>query len=371
MATTFINSEFSMYTDFGQGPYSFTSRILSDIGSPSVPAWNVRYRLDIVSNVAVNKLIDVNGNITNNSYSYTTTTNPLNVVFARKITSPGRQTTFIQVYTEGSPVSDGTANYDYVVLQAAVPITQQRDPTTNSVIGPLSNNSSINASINTTYRLDKSLNRGDDVSSVWTIQKYNPNSGQTPAIAVANVDYQLMNGTSLTSDILDIQFLSNTLNYIIQNVATGYTFSNNPYNNYANQSIPNSNAITHNFIVAVPTVNYQVLFPKLDVGISVPSNVEVSTNPITTYQNQPITITPIVQGSTGYYKQILSGGSVVIINKTDDEWLTEINNNCNVVLNISEKSTGNIIQTQTGIGPFTIILANVNSYNLQFVTTLK
>jgi hypothetical protein len=106
------------------------------------------------------------------------------------------------------------------------------------------------------------------------------------------------------------------------------------------------------------------------MSLSVPPSVEVATNPLTTYQNQYITIQAVILASTGYYKQV-NGSTITPLTKTAADWLIEMNSLCNVTLNITDKASGVLYQTIQGMGPYSIWLPNINNYNFTFITTLK
>jgi hypothetical protein len=234
----------------------------------------------------------------------------------------------------------------------------------------LGSNSSTSVAVNQVIGLDKSASRGDEISSTWVILKYDPNSGGTPQIATAGTDYQLSAG-SLTSDRIAIAFLNSSFNYTVQDTCSGYTFSSNPYFDVPLDTSPNDGSISHNFLLFVPTYTQNVLFPQLDTLMTVPAGVQLGTNPLSTYQNQPITVSASVITSTGVWKLTAPSLSDIIVAKDSMAWQTEMTNRCNITLQIKDKALGTVLATRTGFGPFNITLQDVNLYTLLFVTTLK
>lgn len=358
--------------------FSFVANIpFVDTTGTSGQTRYVDYFLNYVNNnlLGTPSKIGTNGLVTGLTHSYQidgyTNGNTIIVPFTRNINGVGRQQDQINFFrTDGvTTTQTDTGIFDFVTLQQAVPITVQRNPADNTIIGTLGSGVNINGSVGTTYRLDKSTNRGDQVSSVWVILKYDPVAGTTPITATPGSDYTLIAGT-LSSDIIDIQFLSSSFNYRVQNIATGYTFSNNPYYDIAGDTSPNTQLNSNDFILNSTTITYQILFPQVDMTLSVASNVQIATNPLTTYQNQYVTIQGIILSSTGYYKQV-NGSVITPITKIASDWLVEMNSLCNVVLNITDKVSGALYKTINGFGPYSIWLSNINKYNFTYITTLK
>lgn len=358
--------------------YSFVANIpFVDTTGTSGQTRYIDYFLNIVNNnlLGTPSKIGTNGLVTGLTHSFQidgyTNGNTINVPFTRNINGIGRQQDQINFSrTDGvTTTQTDTGIFDFVTLQQAVPVTIQRNPADNSIIGTLGSGVNVSASVGTTYRLDKSTNRGDQVSSIWSILKYDPIAGTTPVVASPGSDYTLVSG-NLSSDIIDIQFLSSSVNYRVQNIVIGYTFSNNPFYDIAGDTSPNTQLVSNDFILSSTSITYQILFPQLDMSLSVASDVEIGTNPLTTYQNQYITIQSIILSSTGYYKQV-NGSVITPLTKTDSDWLNEMTALCNVVLSITDKSTGTLYQTISGFGPYSIWLPNINNYNFTYITTLK
>lgn len=358
--------------------YSFVANIsFVDTTGASGQTRYIDYFLNIVNNnlLGTPSKIGTNGLVTGLTHSFQidgyTNGNVINVPFTRNINGIGRQQDQINFSrTDGITTTQTDAGiFDFVTLQQAVPVTIQRNPSDNSIIGTLASGVNVSASVSTIYRLDKSTNRGDQFSSTWSILKYDPIAGTTPVIAAPGSDYTLVSG-NLSSDIIDIQFLSSSVNYRVQNIAVGYTFSNNPFYDIAGDTSPNIQLVSNDFILSATSITYQILFPQLDISLAVASDVEIGTNPLTTYQNQYITIQAIILSSTGFYKQV-NGSVITPLTKTDSDWLNEMTALCNVILNITDKVTGTLYQTINGFGPYSIWLSNINNYNFTYITTLK
>jgi hypothetical protein len=370
------------YIDFTTPSTVVEDNIIANGSDTPTRQYGVDYILTTINNVNTFQRIKTNGEV-NNTQAFTATgsfmTGTWETTVKRFFTGIGKQVDTIKFYTR-TPTRDDfdpdyvfieAALFDYVILQKAVAITQTRDLTTNSVNGTLGNNSSTNAIVGQSFKLDKTLNRGDEVISEWRVLKYDPNSGANPITAVLNVDYQLVSGTN-TSDIIEIKFLNNTFNYKVQNYCSGHTFAINPYWTYPADTGENNNFITHDFIVTAATATFEVLFPQLDMVITIdPIENQTSTDPLTTYQNQPITVEAVVLGSTGYWKKKVTSLPDELISKSDVEWKTALTERCNVILEIKDKVTGAVLQTKTGFGPYNVVLQNINNYVFQYKTTLK
>jgi hypothetical protein len=369
------------YVDFPtlSSVYSFTVPLFfTDTGGVSGTSRAINYYLNIVNNNTLGTPTTINAlglPVTSNSYITTNYTvgNNFGATFTRNISGVGLQQDQISLYRGSDPVFNvlqqyDTGIYNYGILQAAVPITIQRNQTTNAIIGTLGNNNVIVGSMGAIYRLDKSTNRGDQVNSVWQIWKFDPIAGTTPVPAIAGTDYVVIAGT-LTSDVIDIQFINFSVNMQVRNIATGFTMANNPYYNFANDTTSNTAINTTIFQLVTTSIFYKITYPILDVSLSVPSDVLIGTVPFSTYQGQMIGIQAEVLANSGIYNQV-NGSVTTPITKTATDWQTIMTTDCNVVLNISDKVTGTIYQTLNGFGPYSIALPNVNNYNFQYATSL-
>jgi len=385
------NGLINFYNDFVTIPsYTFFSTVIlnEEFAPPTTTLQAIDYRLTTIANTVFTpgQIIDINGNIIfttpswqtpNTGYAFPT------VDFKRTVTAIGKYTDSIYIRTLlQSPIgaldpdavprtnNEGSGDYSFIALQKATSVTIQRDPTTNAIITTLGNNSTIGTSIGPVFRLDKSTSRGDENMSEWKIFKYDPISGTSPVLATLGVDFNFVTGNAM-ADVIDITFLTASFNFIIQNHSAGYTFDNNPYFLFPLDNEGNDDIISHNFNLVVTSISYEVLFPQLDLQLTIPSASLISSNPITTYQNQPITVDTIVLNSTGYWKKKNPPASDVFISKTDLEWKNEMITRCNIVLEIRNKTTNALLQTKSGFGPYNVLIQDINNYNFQFKTTLK
>lgn len=376
------------YVDF-TSPYAFSTALLAvDKDGDNGSFRGVRYFLTKVAGAVYTPTfcIDTTGaTLTLNQYSLSTSKytsgSSIQGFFSRSAATVGAYEDTVRFYRkdidETNPNSGvnpaatlfDSAVYDYVLLQKSVSVTYLRNASDNSIIDTaISNFQSVNALTGTTYRFDKTLSRGVDISSVFTILKYDPNSGVAPVTATPGTDYVIVSG-SLSSNVLDVQFLTGGVNFRIINTATGYTFSNNPYQVVATDTTQNFDVSTIDLLLTTQTATFSILYPQIIPQITIPAEEQVSTSPITTYQYTPITVQGVLDDSTGYYNQII-GLTTTPIPKTDSEWMAEMLVKCSIVLSITEKSTGNSIQTSNGFGPFNLYLSNINNYIFQYITTL-
>jgi len=356
-------------------------RTIGFIGTTSNSSAAINYYLKIIAGNTLagqGQLIDVNSNsiATGNTkyYSSLPPGTPATASIIRKVANVGHYQETANLFQgfQNGPASglQSTGTWDYVILQKAVPVTQRLDPTATTLIGVLGNNTSINATNGEIFCLNKSLSRGKELSSAWIVLKYDPNAGTTPVTAIPGVDYTLSSGT-LTSDTIKIAFINSSFNFIVQNTCSGYTFQNNPYYVPVGTTGSNDGLAQYSFILNVPNVTFNVLFPQLDVSMSVPSDSELGTDPLKTYQGQAIQVQAIVLGSTGSWIKKTPNAPDTTIVKTDDDWMAEMTNRCTVTLQVSEKTTGNIILTRDGFGPYNISLQTIELYTLKYVTALK
>jgi hypothetical protein len=365
------------YHDFGVSQLNFTATGTFTDDTTSVYR-AIAYKLLEANGIIPGGgwVIDQNGNIVNGAYSTTPAPSmpPSGVwttLFLRKIAVPGKFVDEFIGYKDmrGMPTTGQVPPLQQVATSGRKTfVVLQKDAATGTLLGNLGNNSSINASVNELFSLDKTTSRGDERESKWIFLKYDPNSGASPVPAVAGVDYEITIG-SLTTDVVTFRFLNPQYSYKVQNYSRGYKFSDNPFWIVPNDTADNVSTTTHDFIVAVTTTSYNIKFPVVNVSATVPEN-QLGTNPLKTYQNQAITIEGIIQPITGLYIQII-GASSTVLSKSANEWKAEMEDRCNVVLEIKKKSNGQLMQTKEGFGPFNIVIPDVDTYTLQFKTTLK
>ncbi len=285
---------------------------------------------------------------------------------SRLISSPGKQYDLINIdYDPPNRPSTGDESYEftYVTLQQAVSVTKRIVGLTET---PLVNNSSLTIALNDIIKLSKADNRGDEVTSSWQILKSNASGTIVNQTAVVGVDYNFISG-NLTSDIIEVQFLTNN-NFTIINNCSGYTISNNIYYNVPSDTSTNSNSISHNFIMNTPTFFFEVKPPLATPNLTIDlDSVITSTPDLKFYLNASILCDFVLDIPSGYFHKKYTASSVVdIITKTDSEWRTEISNRYNVLLEASDFITGEVIFSKSGLPPYTILLPEVRKYNLQF-----
>lgn len=301
------------------------------------------------------------------------TTNNTTVTVTRGYSAAGRCSDTVEWWNSSSNVYS-TTSYPYLILAKAVAVAafgvpDPPDPTAYAILAP---NAVRNVTVNSVFYLDKSLSRGADVSCTWTVLKTDPAGTFTSVAAIPGTDYSLEDGTTLASDEAHIKLLQ-AYNFEFKLTAVGYTFNSNPFQNYPSITQANTSIATYFFNTTVGTYNYEIKVPKIDFTLDVPAAVLLGTDPFETYQGQLITVTPVLDLSTGYWKRLNASGpaSPTVLTKTDAEWRTEITAKCDVILEARKKDTGELETTRVGLDPFTISLQYAIHYNLQFKTTLK
>lgn len=299
------------------------------------------------------------------------TTNGTVVTINREHSQAGKCSDTIDWYNSSTNVERSTT-YSYLVLEKAVAVGSYADLITPDVYFPLAPNSVKNVNVGDTFYLIKEFSRGKDVSNTWTVFKSDPAGSFTSVPAVAGVDYALVDGTTLANDECHLQLMQ-PYNFEFRLTTVGYTFNNNPYQNYPSITEPNTSVATYYFNTTEGAFNYEVKIPKIDFTLDVPPAVLLGSDPFETYQNQLITVTPILDLSSGYWKKIDVTNTLPpsFLTKTDEEWRDEITAKCNVILEARKKDTNELETTRVGLDPFTISLQQAILYNLQFKTTLK
>ncbi|MEO6306080.1 MAG: hypothetical protein ABIP51_23230 [Bacteroidia bacterium] len=351
---------------------------ISDFQNYTIGLYNfnyIDYYMDKVNNSTIApQLIDIIGANISSGHTYTnlTPTSGATVVIKRLLTGLGVQKDRILID------SSLYGSYQYLTLQRSVPVVQYitlvsgtPDITTN--IAP---NSTTTLTPSQIFRLTKSLSRGAEISSVWSIYKTDPAGSFLSVPAVVGVDYSIT-GT-LTSNSIDLQFLTN-YNFEVRLNIAGYTFQSNPYLNLPSDTAPNSTTAIYYFQAATvsSTFNYEIKLPKLSPStVILPSTSIVETSPLTTYQNQVISITAVPETSVNcYWKKIdLTGGlPPVLLLKSDSEWIAELTSKCNITFEIRRISNNEIILTKLVdiTSPFDITIQPTGDFNMQFITTLK
>lgn len=264
----------------------------------------------------------------------------------------------------------------YLILQTAVAIAffNLYDTSGFPLIGQtLGLNSITSIGIGVPFAISNGFSRGKDVSSGWTILKTAIDGSYTNVPAVVGVDYELLTG-NLTTTKMKLQFISSN-NFTIKLNVAGYTFANNPYLNYPTNTWSNNNSGTYFFNTASSTVDVNIKFPKVSVLPTISSDLLLGTTPFETYQNQLITITPTLDLTGAYWHQFpVSSPSTITdltTTKTLSDWEAEMISVLNIVLEVRNKLTNELILTRNGLDPYTILLQQPNTYTLQIKTSLK
>lgn len=299
------------------------------------------------------------------------TTNGTIVTVARTYSEAGKCSDTVKWYNSSTNIYQ-TTSYPHLVISKAVAVGVYSDLIDPDIFTYLAPNSVKNVSVGQEFHLAKNFSRGKEVSNSWVVLKTDPAGSFTGIPAIAGTDFAFVGGTNINSDEMHLQLLQ-PYNFEFRLTTVGYTFNNNPWQNFPSVTQPNTSTATYYFNTTVGVYNYEIKIPEIEFMLDVPPAVLLGTDPFETYQGQLITVTPELDLSTGEWKQINAVGppSPVILTKTDEEWRAEITAKCDVILEARKKDTGELETTRVGLEPFTISLLQATNYNLQFVTTLK
>lgn len=373
IGTTYVSTTYNnLYFDLS-GAESYTDYILY----PDADFYGVKYYKRVKNSVTLIPPVQIRQTdivVTNNNlYSWTVNDTP--VCNIRRHWGIGKQEDAIDWFVlSGTQYLYSTDLATYLILQKAVPVTEY--VTLNSSNGELissiiSSNSSTNITVGTNFKLKKNLSRGKEVSSSWSFLKTDPNGAFINQPAVINVDYELISGTSTSNEII-MKFIT-SFNFTIKQIVSGYTFNNNPFEIFANQLEGNTVTSSYFFNTTAFSFDTEIKFPKVETTLFVPALALLGSNPFKTYQNQPITITPTLDLTTSFWKQfpISNPSSITLLIKTLEEWKVEMNLRCNIILEVRDKETNALILTKEGLEPYTILLQDIKSFNLQIKTILR
>lgn len=367
--TTYNN----LYFDFVSAE-SYTDYVLY----PDADFYGIKYYKIKKNNTLLDPILKISqtDTILTSPTAYTWTRGVSNTCTVRRYWGIGKQEDSIdwfitsnssQLYFNSNPIS-------YLILQRAVPVTQY--VTLDILNGELAttilgSNSSTNIVVGVNFKLKKTLSRGKELGSSWSFLKSDPNGTFVNQPAILNVDYQLVTGSN-TSDEIIIKFLT-SLNFTVKQTVSGYTFNGNPYEIFSTQTEPNTTITSYSFNTTAFTFDTELKFPKVEVELSVPTEVLLGTTPFETYQGQDILITPTLNLINSYWKQYLlsNPASFNLLPKTKEEWKIEMDLRCNTILEVRDKETNALILTKQGLEPYTIILQDIKSFNLQIKTILR
>ena len=338
--------------------------------------YNIDYYIDKLNNVTISpQLIDLNGLNTSldHTYSNSYSTIASSVVVKRIINGLGLQKDRVLI----DSILYGS--YQYLSLQRAISVVQYMTVVSSSVTSTtlIAPNSTTTITPSQIFRLNKALSRGAEISSNWEVYKTDPLGTFLSIPAILGVDYSLTIGT-LASDLIQIQFLSN-YNFELRVNLSGYTFNNNPYYLDLSDLSTNSSITAYFFQAATiaPTFTYEIKLPRLSPNLTItPTTSLVSTTPITTYQNQIISISTLPETNVNcYWKKIDLSGTLApqILLKSDAEWLAEITTKCNIVFEIRKITSNELILTKIidVNSSFNVTIQSTGDFNMQYITTLK
>lgn len=333
----------------------------------STSLYYIDYTMNIKDNVTVNTEIGTNGLALPSGTQHSWVNNGSftgALTFYRYSGSPGKQHDTV-VWVDNS---NGTSNiaFDYVTLQLAIPVTQYTISGSTSILSP---NSSTNITFGQTVTLSKALNRGDEKVSNWKILKSDPAGSFNNIEATQGVDYQFTSG-NLESDDVIIDFLNGSFNYSVQNIVEGYNFASNPYNAFPNEIGTNTSVSTHNFILTASSVTYDILIPQIDISYSSGLLTGTDFTVDTCYQNSSVVISPSINIASGHWIKKGVGSDETII-KSSEEWSDYISTNCNITLEVREKTSNTLVVSRNGLNDVSIKIPTISTYTLKYITQLK
>ena len=252
--------------------------------------------------------------------------------------------------------SFGERIFNNLILQKAVAVTEVLNSGTWVTLG---SNTSLDIGVRDTYKF-RNINSRGVVTSEWQVYKTNISGARLPA--VIGVDFEILSG-SLTGPEIEVKFLQPGTNYRIRSIINGVTFAQNQFLNLVGNTEENRDILNHDFNNTALTL--EIKFPQITPNIVIPTELILSTTPLTTYKNFPLSVNGQLLLTTGSWK--VNG---ILQVKSLNEWLDELNASCRIELEVREVSTGSLIRTFQGLGPHIVRLPNVSNYSLQYKIVL-
>lgn len=262
-------------------------------------------------------------------------------------------------YSSFFPLARYASKKDWSInlIQKAVAITRQ-----GSSVGPILLNgtliSSLDVYTSALITLNKSSNRGDNITSSWAIYKQDG----TGAFVVAGngTDYSLGPTETLTSDEINLTYLTPGVFRVINQASGTTTATSGSNDDYCTTDFVVSQVIIDE--ITLPTVT-AVITPVVVYG-----NTVVSTSPLVGVTNFTISVSALIDTTNASWVQTLGTNPPVTLTMSPTAWEAELNSRCFIKCIVQQGTT--IVQTTNGLGPHQFTLTP-GSYQVGYSLTPK
>ena len=246
------------------------------------------------------------------------------------------------------------------VFQRAVAITQV-DNSTGAILPNGSTISNMDNSTNNKITLTKINNRGDNTSSLWSIEK------QVAGVfvpAILNTDYSFNLGQNLASDLINITWVLGGI----------YRVKNNVVGLNSVKTGPNTNTHLLTFqvgadiidVVTLPVVNFTISAtdPNFDTIIS--------TNPVVTAVGHlAISVTVNVDITSASWSQTVGANPTAALTLTQTDWENELLSRCTISCTTTNLDSGVETLIGRGLGPHKTNLTVAGEYEIKIKVEVK
>lgn len=247
----------------------------------------------------------------------------------------------------------GVKSFTFNVFQQAVAVTKIN----NSAGATLADGTTLNdMEYGDTLTLNKSNNRGDSVTSQWTIYKQDTNG--IYQIASSGVDYTLLSGT-LTSDTIQVRWETDGY-FKIVNRAEGQSSISSGVN------YDESNLIIPIGILVEETITLPLIQTSITPQV-IYTNTIVSTEPLVGIDTFTIDVSATVDTTQAEWSQTINGVTT-ILPMTQTTWTNELLARCNIKCQVKDGNT--VVQQANGLGPHQFTL-NAGEYTVGYLVTPK
>jgi hypothetical protein len=259
-------------------------------------------------------------------------------------------------------------DFSFNVYQKAVTVTRKDSPTGQILTNGIDlNDASVFGSIvvgPTIYVLDKTSNRGKDITNTWELKKLDSGNGNWNNIMPntgAGIDFN--SGENLFSDTIHITF-TDSGEYQIINKCSGSAGGEQNYDSDTHH-VNVGDLIPLVPIIVWPNIITQVSESPFDTDL-----VE-NLNPLTSKEPFIIRTQAIVDIGTGswiWHDPNPPYPPDYLRTMTIQDWINEIDNKCNLYCIIKKDNIN--VEVRTGWGPHDIELS-AGTYTVQFIAVYK